>query len=101
MRDKELLESALARPINLAVYGEPDVAALAAAYAIAIVRNHPFVDGNKRTGFALLEVFLVRNGWRLDADDLACIQAMFELAAGTLGEEAFAGWVRIHAHTRS
>ncbi len=96
VRDHGLLESALARPLNLAAYGEPDVAALATAYAYGIVRNHPFVDGNKRTGFALLEVFLIRNGWHLDADDIACIQAMLGLAAGSLDEERFAEWVRAH-----
>ncbi len=96
LRDQGLLESALARPLNLAAYGEPDVAGLATAYAYGIVRNHPFVDGNKRTGFALLEVFLIRNGWHLDADDIACIQAMLGLAAGDLDEERFAEWVRAH-----
>lgn len=96
LRDQGLLESALARLLNLAAYGEPDVAALATAYGYGILRNHPFVDGNKRTGFALLEVFLIRNGWRLDADDIACIQAMLGLAAGNLDEERFAEWVRPH-----
>lgn len=96
VRDQGLLESALARPLNLAAYGEPDVAALASAYACGIVRNHPFVDGNKRTGFALLEVFLIRNGWHVDADDIACIRAILELAAGNLDEQTFVGWVRAH-----
>jgi len=96
VRDQGLLESPLARPLNLAAYGEPDVAALAAAYACGVVRNHPFVDGNKRTGFALLEVFVIRNGWHLDADDIACIRAMLDLAAGRLDEDRFAGWVRAH-----
>lgn len=96
VRDQGLLESALARPLNLAAYGEPDIAALAAAYACGIVRNHPFVDGNKRTGFALLEVFLIRNDWHLDANDIACIRAMLDLAADRLDEETFAGWVRAH-----
>lgn len=96
VRDQGLLESALARPLNLAAYGEPDVAALASAYACGIVRNHPFVDGNKRTGFALLEVFLIRNGWHVHADDIACIRAILELAAGNLDEQTFVGWVRAH-----
>ena len=96
VRDHGLLESALARPLNLAAYGEPDVAALASAYACGIVRNHPFVDGNMRTGFALLEVFHTRNRWLLDADDIACIRAMLEFAAGNLDEQTFAGWVRAH-----
>jgi death-on-curing protein len=94
LRDEGLLQSALARPQNLAAYGEPDAAALAASYAFGVVRNHPFVDGNKRTGFALLELFLMRNGWQLAADDMACIQAMMELAASRIDEAVFADWVR-------
>ena len=96
-RDKGLLESALARPQNLASYGEPDAAAIATAYAYRIVRNQPFVDGNKRTAFALVEVLLVRNGWRLEVDDLGCIEAMLSLAEGTIDEQTFANWMRVHA----
>ena len=97
VRDKGLLESALARPQNLASYGEPDAAAIAAAYAYGIVRNQPFVDVNKRTAFALVEVFLVRNGWRLEVDDLGCIEAMLSLAEGKIDEQTFVNWMRAHA----
>ena len=94
LRDRGGLESALARPQNLAAYGAPDLAALAAAYAFGIVRNHPFVDGNKRTGLVALETFLDLNGAVLMADDAACVATFLSLAAGTLSEEALAAWVR-------
>lgn len=94
LRDRGGLESALARPQNLAAYGAPDLAALAAAYAFGIVRNHPFVDGNKRTGLVALETFLDLNGAALMADDAACVATVLSLAAGTLSEEALAAWVR-------
>jgi death-on-curing protein len=100
VRDEGLLQSALARPQNLAAYGDPDAAALGTGYAFGVVRNHPFVDGNKRTGFALLELFLARNGWRLTADDMACIQAMTALAASQLSESEFEEWVRAHLQER-
>ncbi len=99
IRDTGLLDSALARPRNLAAYapaGEPDPAALAAAYAFGVTRNHPFVDGNKRTGFVLLELFLRLNGFELAVDDEQCVTRMLELAAGTLTEQDLAAWVRAH-----
>src|SRR5437667_1459874 len=76
LRDAGLLESALARPTQLAAYGNPDVAALAAAYGFGLARNHPFVDGNKRTAFVAVELFLSINGCELAADDADCVLRM-------------------------
>lgn len=95
-RDAGLLESALSRPMQLAAYGEPDVADLAAAYGYGLAKNHPFIDGNKRTAFVAVELFLALNGWALNADDVDCVMTMLALAAGELGEEDFAAWVRTH-----
>jgi death-on-curing protein len=95
-RDPGLLESAMARPRQLATYGSPDVAALAAAYAHGIARNHPFVDGNKRTAFVAVELFLDLNGHELAASDADCVMAMLQLAADEWDEERFADWVRQH-----
>lgn len=97
MRDAALLDSALGRPLNLATYGEPDAAALAAAYGYGIARNHPFVDGNKRTALVALVLFLRLNGWRLKVDDALCVFTMLAVAAGNITEEEFAGWLRRHA----
>ena len=97
VRDAGLLESALYRPRYLADCGEPDVAALAAAYGYGLARNHPFVDGNKRTAFVAVELFLNLNGWELRADDAECVITILDLAAGYLTEEAFANWLRQHA----
>jgi death-on-curing protein len=94
LRDRGLLESALARPQHLAAYGEPDIAALAAAYAFGIARNHPFVDGNKRTALVAMETFLALNGHDLAVDDAACVVTMLRLAAGELEEQALADWIR-------
>jgi death-on-curing protein len=96
VRDAGLLASALARPLNLAAYGEPDVATLAAAYGYGIARNHPFIDGNKRTAFVCTELFLLLNGASLTADDAQCVATMLALAAGELGEAEFTGWLRTH-----
>ena len=95
-RDAGLFESALARPHNLALYGEPDAADLAAAYGYGIARNHPFIDGNKRTAFVAVEVFLALNGHELVAGDADCVVTMLDVAAGTLTEAAFAQWLRAH-----
>ena len=94
MRDRALLESAMARPRNLAAYGEPDAAALAGAYAYGIARNHPFVDGNKRTAAVVSETFLVLNGYRLTATDAEVVVAFLALAAGEQSEEEMADWFR-------
>ena len=94
VRDHGLLESALARPQNLAAYGDPDVAALAASYAFGIAKNHPFVDGNKRTALVVLEFFLALNSYVLTADDVQCVVTILALADGTLSEAALADWIR-------
>lgn len=100
VRDAGLLDSALGRPENLAAYGEPDAPALAAAYGWGISRNHPFIDGNKRTGFVATELFLNLNGYELSADDADCVLTMLSVAAGDLTEDAFADWLRQHAKRR-
>jgi death-on-curing protein len=94
VRDPGLVESALARPQTLAVYGEPDAAALAAAYAFGICRNHGFVDGNKRTAWVLARLFLADNGLRLTFDKAEAIRLMEALAAGGLEEAQVADWFR-------
>ena len=94
IRDEGLLESALATPLNLAAYHTPDCADLAAAYGFGIARNHPFMDGSKRTAFVAIELFLAMNGYELVAEDVDCVLTMFALAAGELDEPALAAWVR-------
>jgi len=94
VRAPALLDSAMARPQNLAAYGDPDAAALAAAYAFGIARNHPFVDGNKRTAAVVSETFLVLNGYTLLASDAELVVAFLALAAGELAEEEMADWFR-------
>jgi death-on-curing protein len=94
VRDQGLLESALARPVNLDAYDEPDAFALAACYAFGIVRNHPFVDGNKRTAYVAAELFLTKNGWVLNSSDQDSVLTTLQLADGTLDEAAFAAWLR-------
>jgi death-on-curing protein len=100
LRDAGLLDSALARPLNRAVYGEPDAADLAAAYAYGLATNHPFVDGNKRVAFIALELFLALNGHRLVIDDVNCAMCMLAVAAGTMKETALADWIRRHSKRR-
>lgn len=100
VRDLGLFESALARPQNLAAPGDPDVAALAASYGVGLARNHPFVDGNKRTAFVAVELFLALNGHALVADDATCVLTLLAVAAGTLDEAAFAAWLRTHSRPR-
>lgn len=94
MRDKNLFDSAIARPLNLAAYGKPDVADLAAAYGVGLAKNHPFIDGNKRTAFVAVETFLLLNGYVLNATDAECIMTMLAVASGDMDEPAFAGWLR-------
>jgi death-on-curing protein len=94
VRDARLLENAMARPQNLAAYGDPDAAALAAAYAYGIARNHPFVDGNKRTAAVVSETFLALNGYRLTASDAELVIAFLDLAAGELNEVELTAWFR-------
>lgn len=96
VRDAGLLASAMARPQNLAAYGEVDVAMLAASYAFGIARNHPFVDGNKRTSAVVCETFLALNGHGLKASDAELVVAFVALAAGELSEDELADWLRDH-----
>ncbi len=94
VRDAGLLDSALARPRQLFSFGDPDLCDLAAAYAFGIARNHPFLDGNKRTAFVVCELFLIVNKVSLSADDDICIKTMLALAAGEMNEQAYADWLR-------
>lgn len=94
IRDANAFESAMARPINLAAYGEPDMAAMAAAYAFGLARNHAFVDGNKRTAYVVAEMFLALNGIALTSSDADGILTFVALAAGDLGEDELADWFR-------
>lgn len=96
LRDAALLESALAGAQQLAAYGQPDAAALAAAYGFGLARNHPFVDGNKRTAFIAIELFLALNGHELRTTDHDCVMTMLALAAGELSEDALGNWIREH-----
>ena len=94
VRDEGLLEGALARPLHRAGYGDPDVAELAALYAIAIARNHPFVDGNKRTALVALETFLVLNGCAFAVGDAEAVVVTLMLAGGEMPDQEFTDWVR-------
>jgi len=96
VRDLGLLESALARPVNKFAYGERDVAVLAAAYGFGNARNHPFVDGNKRTALASVIVFLGLNGIDLDAPQEAATAIIFGLASGEITEVGLARWIADH-----
>lgn len=96
LRDAGLLESALARPLQIFNYADCDLPQLAAAYVAGIVRNHPFIDGNKRTGFMAGYVFLERNGLFFTATEAEAAQAVLELAAGTVAEAGFAEFLRDH-----
>jgi death on curing protein len=95
LSDAGLLQSALARPQQLHAYGDnPDIIDMAAAYTAGIVRNHPFIDGNKRTGFLVGVLFLELSGFRFTATEESAAQAILSLAAGTLDESALAAWLR-------
>ncbi len=97
LRDAGLLDSALARPLNRAGYGQPDIAELAAVYALGIARNHPFIDGNKRTAFVALELFLRLNGCAFTAGDAEAVVMTLAMAAAELSDAEFTAWVRLHA----
>jgi len=92
IRDKNLLDSALARPKNLASYEDPSVFKLAAAYAFGIAKNHPFVDGNKRVALVVSGTFLYLNGWELNAPEAETANLFFDLAEGKIAEKELAGW---------
>jgi len=94
IRDLGAVESALARPLNLANYGEPDGAGLAAAYAFGLARNHGFSDGNKRTAWIAARLFLADNGFQLTFDPAEAVKTMEAVAAGTMAEGALAEWLR-------
>jgi death-on-curing protein len=94
VRDEALLDSALTRPEHLLVYGQPTIFELAAAYAFGIVKNHPFVDGNKRTGFTVAIVFLESNGQRFTASEADATIQTLALAAGDLDEPGYGAWLR-------
>ena len=93
-----MLESTVAKPEDVAANGDPNVAALAAAHRYGIWRNHAFIDGNKRTALVAAELFLQLNGWRLEVDDADCVHTMLAVATGDITEDAFADWLRLHAH---
>ena len=98
LRDVGLLKSALARPQQHFAYAEsPDIVDMAAAYTSGIVRNHPFVDGNKRTGFVLGVLFLELNGYRFNASEEDAAQMVLELASGNLEEARYIAFLRAHA----
>ena len=94
LRDETLLESALNRPLHAFNYGTSDLFCLAAEYAFGIVKNHPFLDGNKRAGFMAAYVFLGANGSDLDAPEEAAVLQTLALAAGEMEREAYAEWLR-------
>ncbi len=100
LRDAGALESALARPRQHYAYSSPDLIALAALYTAGLVRNHPFIDGNKRTGFAIGIVFLELNGFDFKAREEDATQAVLALAAGTLDEAEYTTWLRANIKRR-
>ena len=100
LRDPSLLESALARPRQHFAYTTPDIVEMAALYAAGIVRNHPFVDGNKRVGFVIGVLFLELNGFIFKAREEDATQAVFDLAAGKLDEASYAAWLRANVSRR-
>lgn len=97
LRDDGLLQSALQRPLDKLAYGEPDLFDLAASYAYGIARNHPFVDGNKRTALVASRTFLLINGYQITASKEDRLSTFLALAAGTVTEEQLASWFREYA----
>ena len=94
LRDINAMRSALARPRNLVAHGSPDAAALASAYAWGLLRDHPFSDGNKRTGYTLALVFLLDNGFVFTGADIESVETMLAVAEGSMREEDLAAWFR-------
>lgn len=94
LKDENALEAALARPMNKAAYGEPDIFELAAAYLYGIVRNHPYSDGNKRTGFLAAFSFLYLNGFLIEAEQSEIIEFVLSVAAGEIDEEGATRFLR-------
>ncbi|WP_158089285.1 type II toxin-antitoxin system death-on-curing family toxin [Magnetofaba australis] len=102
LRSEESLKAALARPHNLYEYAQADLFHLAAAYLFALTKtHHPFIDGNKRIGFAVALVFLARNGWNLDVTERDAEQAVLRVASGEMDEEALATWIQAGCVERS
>jgi death-on-curing protein len=101
MRDAGMLESAIARPRNRAAYGKSTDFELAAAYAFGIARNHPFIDGNKRTALVCAFAFLELNGWEISAPEADAVLTFLALAEGTLDEAELAGWLKRHCRKHS
>lgn len=100
LRDEGLLESALARPLQIEAYGQPDFADLAAAYGVGLAKNHPFVDGNKRAAFLAVGLFLFLNGRRLTATQADATLTMLAVAAGEVDEAALGDWIRRNSRPR-
>ena len=100
LRDEGLLDSALARPLNLSLYEAPDAAELAAAYGVGLAKNHAFVDGNKRAAFLAVGLFLAINGYRLHATQVDATLTMLSVASGEIEDAAFADWIRQHMQRR-
>ncbi|HEY0776597.1 MAG TPA: type II toxin-antitoxin system death-on-curing family toxin [Gemmatirosa sp.] len=100
VNSEHLIESALARPLNLYAYIGGDLPRLGAAYAYGLAKNHGFRDANKRTAFATCAVFLYRNGLRLEVDEHDAVATMLELATNAISEEGFAEWLRMHVVAR-
>jgi death-on-curing protein len=101
LRDEGLLQAALARPRQLFAYAEsPSLIEMAAAYTVGIVRNHPFLDGNKRTGFVVGVLFLETNGCRFTAPEEDATRAVLDLAAGLVDEKGFVAWLKNHVRVR-
>lgn len=100
VRDEGLLQSALARPRQHVAYGKPDIVSLAAIYTAGIVRNHPFVDGNKRTGFVVGVLFLELNGYAFSAPEEEAAQAVIALAAGQFDEGGYTAFLEAHSSRR-
>ena len=97
VRDEHLLESALAHPQHLLAYGKPSIFDLAASYGFGLVKNHPFVDGNKRIGFTVAVLFLEINGYRFQAAEADAVVHTLALAAGELTEAAYAKWLKANS----
>ncbi len=94
IRDEGLLDSALNRAVNLALYGHPDIAELAAAYGVGLAKNHAFIDGNKRAAFLSVGLFLGINGYKLNATQVDATLTMLSVASGEMDEASFASWLR-------
>ena len=100
IRDESLLDSALNRAVNLALYSKPDFAELAAAYGVGLAKNHAFVDGNKRVAFLAVGLFLGLNGYRLNATQADATRTMLTVASGEMLETDFAIWIRENSVAR-